>query len=285
MNRPKQEPDQLYVSLPPIRPLSLRKSPSTTDSFTTYSESDKSYSHRSTTSLSETSVSSGRGSPSVSDYGGHSPQRKDSNRETARPAPRTAARSERMPTNTSSIISDSPSQHRHPTQVGSFPQTIRPGARAGEFYFPRPNDDGEIEALYQEIKRSFNFGNNTLNLTVDQKWRLVYDAEQIRWSEERRREQQIKQRAETIGSAPPGEGSPEWYIRKFMDQTITPIRVSSLEVSLRSNPLRSALSQCPPPSVTEEFSAGSSTSFLYKVLLCLHKPLCKYQGRAIRGDR
>jgi len=282
MHRSRQERDQLYNSHPANRPASPMNSPSTAESFANYSESDKTYSHhRSTTSASETSVSSGR-SPSVSDFGGYHSQRKGSNQQTARPTSHATTRSDRMSMNTRSIIFDSPSQHHHSTHIGNALHAARYGP-AEEFHFPRPDNDEEIEVLFQEIKRSLDLGDNMPNMTIDQKWQMVYNAEHLRWSEERRREQQTKRQAETGQSAPFVEGSPEWYIQRFMDRTITPKQASSLEVSLRSNQLRSNLSKRPPP-FTEDFSAGLSTSFQYKALLSLHKPLHRYQERATRGD-
>jgi hypothetical protein len=285
MHRSRQERDQLYNTHPATRPISPINSPSTADSSTLYSESDKTYSHhRSTTSVSETSVSSGRRSPSVSDFGGYHSQRKGSNQQTARPTSRATTRSDRMSTNTRSIVPDSPSQHHHSTHIGNAVHAVRYGVHAEEFYFPRPNKDEEIEVLFQEIKRSLDLGDNMPNMTIDQKWQMVYNAEHLRWSEERRREQQTKKQAETGQSVPFGEGSPEWYIQKFMDRTITPKQASSLEVSLRSNQLRSTLLQRSHPAVAEDLLAGLRTSFQYKVLLYLHRPSRKYQGRATRGD-
>ena len=266
MHRSRQEREQLYTSHPAHRPNSPLNSPSTADSSTLYSESDKTYSHhRSTTSVSETSVSSGR-SPSVSDFGGYHSQRKGPNQQTTRPTSRATTLSERMSMNTRSIISDSLSQHHHSTHIGNALHVVRHGINTEEFHFPRPNNDEEIEALFQDIKRSLDLGDNMPNMTIDQKWQMVYNAEHLRWAEERRREQQTKKQAEAGQSVPFTEGSPEWYIQRFMERTITPKQASSLEVSLRSNQLRSTLLQR-SPSAAEDFLAGSSTSFQYKVLL------------------
>ena len=100
MHRSKQEQDQLYNSHPATRQILPLNSPSTAESSTLYSESDKTYSHhRSTMSVSETLVSSGR-SPSISDFGGYHQQRNSTNQQTTRPTSRTATRSDRMSTNT-----------------------------------------------------------------------------------------------------------------------------------------------------------------------------------------
>ena len=239
MHRSKQERDHLYNTHPATRPISPVNSPSTADSSTLYSESDKTYFHqRSTTSVSETSVSSGRQSPSVSDFGGYHLQRKSSSQQTPRPTSRTTTRSDRMSANTRSIVSDSSSQHHHSSHVGNALHVVRHGIFAEEFHFPRPDNDEEIEVLFQEIKRSLDLGDNMPNMNIDQKWQMVYNAEHLRWSEERRHEHQTKRQAETGQSVPFVEGSPEWYIQRFMDRTITQKQASSLEVSLRSNQLR-----------------------------------------------
>jgi len=217
MDRSNQE--QLYVSLPPIRPLSLRKSPSTTtDSSTIYSESDES--RRSTTSISETSVSSGSGSPSVSDFGGHRSQGKSPNRQATLPTARATTQPGHAPP-------DPPSH------------AIRKRVRSGEFHFPRPNDD-EVELLFRKIMRSLDLGDTVPKMTTEQKWKKVYNVEHLRWSEEPRQQNKV-------------QGSPQWYIQRIMDGTITREQVSSLEVCLRTNRLRSISSQRSPPFDAEEF--------------------------------
>ena len=238
MHRSRQERDQLYNTHPATRPISPVNWPSTVDSSTIHGEFDKTHSHhRSTTSVSETSVSSGRMSPSVSDFGGYHSQRKGASQQTTRPTSRATTRSDRMSTNTRSVVSDTPSQHLHSTHIGNALHAVRHGMQAEEFYFPRPDNDQEIEALFQNIKRSLDL-DNMPNMTIDQKWMMVHNAEQLQWSEERK---QSKKQAEAGFAVPFVEGSPEWYIQRFMDRTITTKQASSLEVSLRSNQLRSAL--------------------------------------------
>lgn len=138
--------------------------------------------------------------------------------------------------NARSIVSDPPSHHS--THIGNALHAVRYGMHAEEFHFPRPDNDEEIEVLFQDIKRSYDLGDNMPNTTIDQKWAMVYNAEQRRWSEERK---QTKKNAEAGFSVPFIEGSPEWYIQRFMDRTITMKQASSLEVSLRSNQLRLTL--------------------------------------------
>jgi len=105
------------------------------------------------------------------------------------------------------------------------------------FHFPRPDTDEEIETLFQNVKRSRDLG-DMLDLHIDQKWHIVYNDEHIRWKEEKQWEEQSRKQNETGQPAAIMPESPEWYIKKFLDKTITPKQAGSLLVSLRSKELR-----------------------------------------------
>ena len=107
-----------------------------------------------------------------------------------------------------------------------------------EFSFPRPENDEEIEMLFENIMRMRGL-DDIPHLSIDQKWHIVYNDEQMRWGEERRREEQARRQTDSGQAAAFSEGTPEWYIKKFMDRTITPKQASSLQVSLRSKEMRS----------------------------------------------
>ena len=110
-----------------------------------------------------------------------------------------------------------------------------------EFQFPRPESAEEIEALFEQVKSQRDLG--PLNdLTLDQKWLIVYNDEQLRWREERQRAAQQAKRPSAGQIAPMtfSKDSPEWYLKKFMDMSVTPKHVASLAVSLRTMPIRHA---------------------------------------------
>lgn len=104
-----------------------------------------------------------------------------------------------------------------------------------EFDFPRP-DDAEIEILFSQVAEKRDLPN--VDLTIEQKWKVVYAAEHVRWQEEKTREDKVRKQGETGGASPAGDGSPEWYIRKFMDGTISAKQVTSVWVSLRGHETR-----------------------------------------------
>lgn len=108
-----------------------------------------------------------------------------------------------------------------------------------DFEFKRPSDE-EVDALFEELRVSRDLGEMP-NLTADRKWQLVYTHEQMRWREEKAREEQVKRQIDSgqMGGSY-SKDSPEWYVKKFLDQTVTVKHAASLQVSLRTNPLKCA---------------------------------------------
>jgi cytokinesis protein len=229
-NRPKPNKDRSFSS--GNTPQTSAPSRLTNDSVGFYSESEKTRlnHHRSKHSVSEASTSSsGRRSPSMSDFGHFKPSHNSLNNQTVRPASHATARSDpRFSQYTQSVASDLLSAHssHHLHRFG----------KAEEFHFPKPNDE-EIEALFENIKLTRDLG-DLPNLTIDQKWNMVYSQEHLHWTNERQREDQLRKQGETSSPANTVEGTPEWFIQKLISQTITQKQASSLEVSLRSNEMR-----------------------------------------------
>ena len=67
---------------------------------------------------------------------------------------------------------------------------------------------------------------------------MVYNDMQIRWKEEKQREEQSRKQNEAGQTGVIVMESPEWYIKRFLDKTITAKQAGSLLVSLRSKELR-----------------------------------------------
>jgi cytokinesis protein len=111
-----------------------------------------------------------------------------------------------------------------------------------DFIFLRPDNDEDIEALFNNVKRTRDLGEMP-GLSTDQKWHMVYSDEHIRWKEERTRDEQSKKQTELGQPATIVDGTPEWYIKKFLDKTITPKQAGSLLISLRSREMRCS-NQC-----------------------------------------
>jgi cytokinesis protein len=108
--------------------------------------------------------------------------------------------------------------------------------QSGIFQFPRPETDEEIELLFENVKRTRDL-TVLPNISVDQKWHMVYSDMQIRWKEEKQWEEQSRKQNETGQSVAIMSATPEWYIKRFLDKTITAKQAGSLLVSLRSKAL------------------------------------------------
>lgn len=130
-----------------------------------------------------------------------------------------------------------------------------------DFEFERPNDD-VVEALFEQVRLKRDLG-SLPTLSVDQKWQIVYNDEQLRWKEERVREEAKRQTE--VGSSQSAfiKDSPEWYLKKFLDQTITPKQAASLLVSLRTGTVRLVfLCPCFLTSTHRSFYTAGLNSFL-----------------------
>ena len=225
MQRSRAARERVYAATSTSTPRSSSPHASlvTDDSSTLYSESsDSIYNPR---KLRQSGSSSGRRSPS-----GHdsihslppipvSPPPQPSASATLRPSSSSTTRSDNR-SSRSTFQTDPHSSHSHL----HFPHIHR--HTTVDFEFPRPSDE-EIEARFQIVIRTRDLSNESLPpLTIDQKWGMVESYERLRFKEEKAREEQSR-------SGMIEERSPEWYIVKFMDRTITPKDASGLLVSLR----------------------------------------------------
>ncbi|CDS00429.1 hypothetical protein [Sporisorium scitamineum] len=117
-----------------------------------------------------------------------------------------------------------------------------------------PND--QVERLFAELMDKRDFLNvpggnlsdelketarrNMLNFSVDKKWTLVYNDKLTEWHAEKERDRNRRHHAGQPGPAGAGSSmvitrnSPEWFIKKFMDGTVTTKHIESLAVTLRT---------------------------------------------------
>ena len=144
-------------------------------------------------------------------------------RPTSSPATRSDNRSSRYTTQTEPHSSHSHHHFPHPDRHGTM----------DDFNFHRP-DDKEIDAMFQNIVRTRDL-TNLPPLTIQQKWSMVESDERLRWKEEKAREEQARKVSEQSRTGMTEEGSPEWYLMKFMERSITPKEASRLLASLRGH--------------------------------------------------
>jgi cytokinesis protein len=169
----------------------------------------------------------GRCSPNGSDYG--STPFPTSPASSLRPSTGTLLSSESERT---SRFSSSETHASHPSHLFHKPHSTHE-----EFDFPRPARDEDIEALFDYISMTCDLPPAN-NLTIEQKWQLVYGTEQLRWQEEKNREEHARKQGDSSAIGSLGEGTPDYYIRRFLDNAITPKQASSVWVSLKSHETR-----------------------------------------------
>lgn len=134
--------------------------------------------------------------------------------------------------------------------IPTTPLAPMPPAMSPEQYLTRPRDDRIIDQLFLELMQKRGWQNlpeqakrQMLAYPASKKWTLVHQDRLTELQGEQRRRQNAKS---TYGGEAPStllgradeEGSPEWYVRKVMDDTITSKQLASLSVSLRTQPIR-----------------------------------------------
>jgi cytokinesis protein len=114
----------------------------------------------------------------------------------------------------------------------------------------RPSDSREIEAAFLElmIKRGWNSLPDQARrqmeaYSINKKWTLVYQDRLAEWQGEQKRRHQSRYGPSDVSSGSNildrahEEGSPEWYVRKVLDNSISAQQLQSLSVSLRTQPI------------------------------------------------
>lgn len=123
------------------------------------------------------------------------------------------------------------------------------------FNLPRPTDDRVIEAQFIELMHKRGWHNlpeqarrQMMAYPPAKKWTLVHQDKLTEWQGEQKRRQTARPLTVLGPDGTPNivarseeEGSPEWYVRKVMDDSITAKQLGSLSVSLRTQPIRSVL--------------------------------------------
>lgn len=113
-------------------------------------------------------------------------------------------------------------------------------------YLSRPRDDRIVDQLFLDLMQKRGWQNlpeqakrQMLSYPASKKWTLVHQDRLTELQGEQKRRQNARQ---TYGHDNPHradeEGSPEWYVKKVMDDTITSKQLASLSVSLRTQPIR-----------------------------------------------
>ena len=136
----------------------------------------------------------------------------------------------------------------HPQQPAGFNSTTSFNPEG--FNLPRPSDDRIVEAQFVDLMHKRGWHNlpeqakrQMAAYPITKKWTLVHQDRLTEWQGEQKRRQNARQTAvgtdgyQGIIARSDEEGSPEWYVRKVMDDSITAKQLGSLSVSLRTQPI------------------------------------------------
>ncbi|KAL8980729.1 MAG: hypothetical protein Q9177_005796, partial [Variospora cf. flavescens] len=160
--------------------------------------------------------------------------------------------SSRTAVNADQRPSTSRQSHHHggwqPQQPTSLSSTT--SFHPDSFYLPRPSDDSVIETQFIELMHKRGWHNlpdqarrQMMAYPAAKKWTLVHQDKLTEWQGENKRRQTARQTiigadgAQGIIARSDEEGTPEWYVRKVMNDTITAKQLGSLSVSLRTQPI------------------------------------------------
>lgn len=122
------------------------------------------------------------------------------------------------------------------------------------FILHRPTDDRVIEKEFLELmlKRGYKSLPEQARrqmeaYPISKKWTLVHQDRLAEWQGEQKRRQNARTTMSSMSDGMGGysniigradeEGSPEWFVKKVLENTITPKQLQSLSVSLRTQPI------------------------------------------------
>ncbi|KAJ5902460.1 Diaphanous autoregulatory [Penicillium taxi] len=116
-------------------------------------------------------------------------------------------------------------------------------------YLTRPRDDRVVDQLFLDLMHKRGWQNlpdqakrQMISYPASKKWTLVHQDRLTELQGEQKRRQNARQTHGHDGLSglmerADEEGSPEWYVKKVMDDSITSQQLSSLSVSLRTQPI------------------------------------------------
>lgn len=125
-----------------------------------------------------------------------------------------------------------------PTIAEMVPAPTQFGSHLDGFNMERPKDDRVVETMFYElmVKRFQNVPESAkrqmMAYNPSKKWVMVHQDKLAEWQAEVKRRELRKDSARD-----PTEDSPEWYVKKILDGSITAKQLGSLSVSLRTQPI------------------------------------------------
>ncbi|KAL6402159.1 uncharacterized protein AUP68_14625 [Ilyonectria robusta] len=112
------------------------------------------------------------------------------------------------------------------------------------FHFPKPDDDNVVEQMFLQLMQKRGWHNlpeqarrQMMAYPSQKKWTLLYQDRLTEWQGEQKRRQSVRPNqyaAPDITTYSDEEGTPEWYVRRVMEDRLDTKGMGSLEVNLRT---------------------------------------------------
>ncbi|KAJ6783690.1 hypothetical protein PWT90_11093 [Aphanocladium album] len=139
-----------------------------------------------------------------------------------------------------SSLSSYGAPHRESNRLTKFPG---PGSH-DTFHFPKPDDDNVIEQMFAQLMHRRGWHNlpeqarrQMMAYKPDKKWTLLHQDRLAEWQGEQKRRMtaRVSQFAQQdVTTYSDEEGTPEWYVRRVMEDKLDAKGMGSLEVNLRT---------------------------------------------------
>ncbi|KKY39470.1 putative cytokinesis protein sepa [Diaporthe ampelina] len=130
-----------------------------------------------------------------------------------------------------------------PNSLQSHARGLSPTSPGDAFYFPKP-EDRLIDDMFLQLMQKRGWHNlpeqaqrQMLAYPSAKKWTLIYQDRLTEWQGEQKRRTTAKPgqyQTFDVAASAAEEGSPEWYVRKVMDNSLDTKGLGSLEVNLRT---------------------------------------------------
>ncbi|RFU71794.1 cytokinesis sepa, partial [Trichoderma arundinaceum] len=133
----------------------------------------------------------------------------------------------------------SPRESHRLTKMSAYGPTSHDG-----FYFPKPDDNYVVEQMFMQLMQKRGWHNlpeqarrQMTAYPAEKKWTLLHQDRLTEWQGEQKRKQTARAHqyaTPDVTTYSDEEGTPEWYVRRVMEDKLDAKGMGSLEVNLRT---------------------------------------------------